>query len=126
MRPRRPEDFLPLTPLTFHILLVLAREKNHGYGLMKDIRERTEGGLDPATGTVYLALQRLEDDGLILDAKSERRKSGDTRRRYYRLSPLGLRVARAEAERLAGLVEMAAEVKLLGAAALTSRSGRDG
>ena len=125
MSPRRPEDFLPLTPLTFHILLVLAREKNHGYGLMKEIRERTEGGLDPATGTVYLALQRLEDDGLIL-AVSSKRRQGDTRRRYYRLSPLGLRVARAEAERLAGLVEMAAEVKLLGAAALTSRSGRDG
>jgi DNA-binding PadR family transcriptional regulator len=113
MSDRRPSDFIPLTPLTFHILAALARGKNHGYGLMKEIRERTDGALDPATGTVYLALQRLEDDGLILDAARERRKRGDTRRRYYRLSPLGLRVAKAEAERLAGLVELAVEADLL-------------
>ena len=59
------EQLLPLTPLSLHILLALAAGDNHGYGLMKEVRERTNGTINPATGTVYLALQRLEDEGLV-------------------------------------------------------------
>lgn len=111
-------DLIPLTPLSFHILLALASEPNHGYGLMKEIRARTDGRLHPATGTVYLALQRLEDDGVITPADRKLRKGDDARRRYYRLTNFGKQVARAEARRLAALLGHALEVDLLPASAV--------
>ena len=120
MSDRDPSELLPLTPISFHILLALASAENHGYGLMKEIRERSDGRLRPATGTVYLALQRLEDDDLVTDATRKPRSRDDPRRRYYRLTPFGRRVARAEAERLARLVGMANDVNLLGRDALAS------
>ena len=66
------QQIIPLTPLTFHILLSLAGGDRHGYGLMKEIRERTQGQLNPATGTVYLALQRLLDGEMVEDTPRER------------------------------------------------------
>ena len=117
MAPRDPSDFVPLTPLTLHILLSLAGEDQHGYGLMKEVRERTDGRLNPATGTVYLALQRLEDDGMI-QTQRRHRAGEDERRRYYRLTAFGKRVVSAEVERLASIVGLAADRKLLTPAAL--------
>jgi DNA-binding PadR family transcriptional regulator len=80
---------------------------------MKDIRERTEAGISPATGTVYLALQRLEDDGLVADTPRPKGADDDTRRRYYRLTRFGRRVVAAEAERLLALAQQAANARII-------------
>ena len=103
-RSHETDDYLPLTPLFFHVLLALGEKTRHGYGIIKEIEERSDGKFRPGTGTLYLALQRLESKGLIADAGTRR---GDPRRRYYRLTPLGARVARAEAKRLGELVAIA-------------------
>ena len=104
-----PEQFLPLTPLSFHILLTLAAGDSHGYGLMKEVKVRTNSSLNPATGTVYLALQRLEDAGLVGDGGLETPSDGGVARRRWTITPLGREVAAAEARRLVGLVEMAVD-----------------
>ncbi len=104
---------LPLTPLSFQILLALADGERHGYGIMKEIDRRTKGRMTPATGPLYLAAQRLMDQGLI--AESEKRPApelDDQRRRYYRLTEFGRRVATAEVERMAHLVGIALEKRL--------------
>src|SRR5216110_1770279 len=93
--------FLPLSPQQFHILLALTDAERHGYGIILEIAERTGGGMRLGTGTLYTALARLVGGGLI--AESPRRPSAaedDDRRRYYRLTPLGRGVLRAEAARL--------------------------
>jgi DNA-binding PadR family transcriptional regulator len=103
-----PRDFLPLTPQQFHILLALTGAHLHGYGIIRDIAERTGGGLRLGTGTLYTALARLE--ALALVDESHRRAPAhedDDRRRYYRLTPLGRAVLQAETERLAALVRHA-------------------
>jgi len=104
---------LPLTPLSFQILLALADGERHGYGIMKEIDRRTKGRMTPATGPLYLAAQRLMDQGLI--AESEKRPApelDDQRRRYYKLTEFGRRVATAEVERMAHLVGVALEKRL--------------
>ncbi|UCG88929.1 MAG: helix-turn-helix transcriptional regulator [Gemmatimonadota bacterium] len=104
---------LPLTPLSFQILLALADGERHGYGIMKEIDRRTKGRMTPATGPLYLAAQRLMDQGLI--AESEKRPApemDDQRRRYYKLTEFGRRVAAAEVERMAHLVGVALEKRL--------------
>ncbi len=108
-----PEKLLPLTPLSLHLLLALAASKNYGYGLMKEVRERTNGAINPATGTVYLALQRLGDEGLVGDGGLETPVEGGVARRSWAITPFGRRVAAAEARRLVGLVEMALDRDLL-------------
>ena len=108
-----PEQLLPLTPLSLHILLALAARDNHGYGLMKEVRERTNGAVNPATGTVYLALQRLEDEGLVGDGGLETPADGGVARRSWAITDFGRQVAAAEARRLVGLVEMALDRDLL-------------
>ena len=108
-----PEQLLPLTPLSLHILLALAAGENHGYGLMKEVRERTNGAINPATGTVYLALQRLEDEGLVGDGGLGTPGDGGVPRRSWAITAFGRRVAAAEARRLVGLVEMALDRDLL-------------
>lgn len=103
-----PRDFLPLTPQQFHILLALAGAHLHGYGIIRDIADRTEGALRLGTGTLYTALARLET--LQLVDESDRRappEEDDDRRRYYRLTPLGRAVLKAETERLEALVRLA-------------------
>lgn len=107
-------SLLPLTPLSFQILLALVDGERHGYGIMKEIERRTRGRMTPATGPLYLAAQRLMDQGLI--AESENRPApelDDQRRRYYELTPFGRQVAVAEVERMAYLVGVAFEKKLV-------------
>jgi DNA-binding PadR family transcriptional regulator len=99
---------LPLPPSAFHILMALAEEERHGYAIMQDVAARTGGHLKLSAGTLYRSIQRMLEQGLI--AESPRRPApdiDDERRRYYRITPLGVAVARAEARRLAQLVRMA-------------------
>jgi DNA-binding PadR family transcriptional regulator len=121
---RIPEDLLPLTPLSFHILLALAAGERHGYGLMKEIRERTGGRINPATGTVYLALQRLEEEELVGDGGLQAQPEGGVPRRSWAITPFGRTVAAAEAQRLVGLVELAFDNHLLNAANLAALNER--
>ena len=109
-----PELFLPLTPAMFHILLALADRERHGYHIMQEVDERTEGKVRLGPGTLYGSIKRMLADGMI-EETDERPDPDmdDERRRYYRLTNFGNRVARAEAERLAGLVKTARRKKLL-------------
>ena len=100
------ERFLPLTPVVLEIAMALAAGERHGYDIMQDVERRTEGRIVLHPGTLYRALARLLDQKLI-EELGERRDDDDERRRYYRLTPLGRAVARAEVERLAGQVSAA-------------------
>lgn len=94
-----PRGFLPLTPVAFEALLALAGESRHGYAILQDIENRTRD--KPNAGTLYRAIARLVDTGLV--EESERRPGpdeDDARRRYYGLTPLGHAVLQAEAARL--------------------------
>jgi DNA-binding PadR family transcriptional regulator len=106
---RELERFLPLTPVVFEMLLALAASDRHGYSIMQEVERRTDGRSVLHPGTLYRALGRLLDTGLIeeIDEPHARPDSDDERRRYYRLTPLGHRVARAEADRLASQVSAA-------------------
>lgn len=117
---RPAESFLPLTHVVYHVLLSLADDARHGYGIIKDVEERTGGRLVLEAGTLYAAIKRLRDDGIILEGETPTRT--DPRRRYYRLSPLGRAVLRAESERLAELVEMARDARVLPPAAPEGRA----
>ena len=109
------EAFLPLTHLSYHVLLVLAGTKLHGYGIIKEVYERTDGAMDLETGTLYAAIKRLRDEALIDVATPPQGDAGaDTRRRYYALTDLGTKVLEAESDRLARLVSLAREKKLVG------------
>jgi DNA-binding PadR family transcriptional regulator len=108
------QSLLPLTHLTYHVLLVLAGTKLHGYGIIKDVYERTGGVMDLETGTLYAAIKRLRDDGLIEVAEPPvDGDSTDSRRRYYQLTDFGGAVLAAESERLAALVGLAREKNLV-------------
>lgn len=110
-RSRRRADadaFLPLPEATFHILLALTEGDLHGYAILQDVERRTGGKVRLGAGTLYRSVQRMLEQGLIVE--SRRRPSpeaDDARRRYYRLTSLGEAVARAEMERLSELVELA-------------------
>jgi DNA-binding PadR family transcriptional regulator len=112
---RDPESFLPLTAVAFEVLLVLAEGGRHGYDIMLEIERRTGGRVSLNPGTLYRALDRLTRQGLLnaslLAVDSTR--TGTEPRRLYSLSPLGSRVASAEAERLADQVRAALAVRLL-------------
>src|SRR5215211_1038511 len=102
------DALLPLPPATFHILVALAREDRHGYAIIQDVEQRTGGELRLSAGTLYRSIQRMLEQGLLVE--STRRPApaeDDERRRYYRLTPFGTAVARAEARRLSELVRMA-------------------
>jgi DNA-binding PadR family transcriptional regulator len=107
-RPKDPDELLPLTPAVFHILLALMGQERHGYGIMKEIEAQTEGEMLLRAGTLYQAIKRMLDLGLI-EESAERPDPDldDERRRYYRLSGLGHKVARAETERLRKLLQIA-------------------
>lgn len=117
----------PLPHLSFHILLALADGDRHGYGILKEIEERAGGWIPPSTGALYLALQRLEQRGWVEESPERPDPAeDDARRRYYRLTPEGRRVAEQESERLAALVSAAVEKRLVPAAALPHpRAGDD-
>lgn len=111
---RDPGRFLPLTPAMFHVLLALADGEKHGYAILKEVARRTGGQVEMRAGTLYTVLKRFLADDLI--EESEERPDpalDDERRRYYRLTDLGLAVARAEADRLAETLRQA-RVKLKG------------
>lgn len=99
-------NLLPLTDAMFHILLALAGEARHGYGILLEIEERTGGSLRLGTGTLYTSIRRLRDKGLVQEEGRERGRE-DERRIYYRLTPLGARATAAEARRLESLVAQA-------------------
>lgn len=109
-----PESQLPLSSAVFHILLALADEERHGYGIMQEVERRTEGQVHLAPGTLYGAIKRLLEKGLIeeVDERPDP-ELNDERRRYYRLTHFGLRVLEAEAERLSALVRQAQAKRLL-------------
>ena len=99
---------LPLTPPVFHILLALADEERHGYGIMQDVARQTNGALQLGAGTLYGCLKRMFAAGLV--EESDERPDpelDDERRRYYRMTALGRKTVRAEAARLAGAVTAA-------------------
>ena len=115
-----PESFLPLTPAAFHILLALADGEKHGYGIMREVTTQTEGKMRLGPGTLYGTIKRMLTDGWI--EESDERPDpelDDERRRYYRLTDLGQRLARVEAERLASLVSVARAKRLVGRTALS-------
>jgi DNA-binding PadR family transcriptional regulator len=114
----RTDAFLPLTPVAFEILLALADGEQHGYSIMREVERRSGGAVALHPGTLYRALARLLESGLIeeLDERPDP-EHDDERRRYYQLTARGIAVARAEAERLASQVASARARKLLGAKA---------
>lgn len=102
-----PESFLPLRPHWFHVLLSLTNQEQHGYGIMQEVLERTDGKVRLWPATLYGTLKRLMDEDLI--EESDERPApevDDARRRYYRLTNLGRRVLAAESERLEELVRV--------------------
>jgi DNA-binding PadR family transcriptional regulator len=103
-RPRGTDEHLPLRQVEFHILLSLASGERHGYGIIQDIEARGETSV-PDVGTMYRALARMVESGLI-EAATRRSApdEGDERRNYYRITDAGLRAARAEARRLEALM----------------------
>ncbi len=103
----------PLTPLTYQILLSLADEPRHGYGIIKEIEERSGSAAAPSTGALYLALQRMEEEGLIAESAERPRDDEDRRRRYYRITARGREGAEAESIRLSRLLATARARNLL-------------
>jgi DNA-binding PadR family transcriptional regulator len=113
---KKQPDLLPLTPPVFHILLALADEERHGYGIMQDVARQTNDALQLGPGTLYGCLKRMLAAGLVeeSDERPDLEPIGeqhDERRRYYRMTALGRSTVRAEAGRLAGAVS-AAKAKL--------------
>jgi DNA-binding PadR family transcriptional regulator len=101
------DTMLPLPAAAFHILLALSGGDCHGYGIIQDVEARTSGMLRLSPGTLYRTIQRLLEQGLIEEPRRPARSSDDPRRRYYRLTPFGEAVARAETRRLTELVRLA-------------------
>lgn len=102
------DALLPLPPVTFHILLALADEDRHGYAIIQDVAMRTGGELKLSAGTLYRSIQRMLEQGLIVETRERPAPElDDERRRYYRITPFGETVARAEARRLTRLVRLA-------------------
>jgi DNA-binding PadR family transcriptional regulator len=113
--PVDPRSFLPLTPLAFQVLLALADTERHGYGIIREVGERTDGLNKLRTGTLYTLLQRLLDEGLIsaTDTPAQPEDKHDERRKYYGLTTLGREVLAAEATRLQSLVGEAQRKRVL-------------
>lgn len=109
-----PEELLPLPHLPLHVLLALSAEESmHGWAIIKRVEEMTDGRTCPSTGSLYLAMGRLKERGLLEEIAAPD-ADADARRKYYRITPFGRRVIEAESRRLAGLVEMARASRLLG------------
>lgn len=102
-------DLLPLPLATFHILLCLGGDERHGYAIMQEVAARTGGELTLSPATLYRSIHRMREQGLIEESRRRPEPGEDERRRYYRITEMGLRVARAEAARLAALVGYARE-----------------
>ena len=108
------EARLPLTPAVFHILLALADGERHGYAIMREVAAQTDGQMRLGPGTLYGSIRRMLADGVIEESDTRPDPAvDDERRRYYRLTDFGLRVTRAEAQRLAQLLQIAQSKHLL-------------
>ncbi|HYN10948.1 MAG TPA: PadR family transcriptional regulator [Vicinamibacterales bacterium] len=104
----KPESLLPLQTAVFHILIALADRDRHGYAIMQDVAARTDGKVQLSAGTLYSSIRRMLEQGLIEELdRSPDPSSTDERRRYYRLTRFGKRVAAAEVGRLNTLVQQA-------------------
>lgn len=102
------DSLLPLPPATFHILMAIAEEDRHGYAIIQDVAARTDGALKLSAGTLYRSIQRMLEQGLIVETQERPAPElDDERRRYYRITTFGTAVARAEARRLTQLVKLA-------------------
>jgi len=101
------KDFLPLNPATLHILLALAGDDLHGYGIMLEVARQSEGAYKLGPGTLYDNLQRLMDQDLVHQVAKKPGENDDPRRRYYRLTSTGRKVLSAEISRLEGVVRQA-------------------
>ena len=114
MRDPAPDSLLPLQLGVFHILIALADRDRHGYSIMQDVAARTEGKVQLSAGTLYSSIRRMLEQGLIEElTESPDPTSSDERRRYYRLTRFGRRVAAAEVARLNALVRQARETGLV-------------
>lgn len=103
-----PESLLPLPAATFHILMAVAEEDRHGYAIIQDVEERTGGELRLSAGTLYRSIQRMLEQGLLMEVRERPAPEwDDERRRYYRITAFGTKVARAESARLAQLLKLA-------------------
>jgi DNA-binding PadR family transcriptional regulator len=112
---RDPEAMLPLTPAMFHILLALADGERHGYSIMQEIAAQTQGKIRIGPTTLYRSIKSMLADGLIVEVDERPDPTlDDERRRYYRLTPFGQRVAVAEAQRLEQAVAVARKKPMLG------------
>jgi DNA-binding PadR family transcriptional regulator len=111
-----PTTYLPLSPAVFHVMVSLGDADRHGYAIIKDVDQRTGGAERLGAGTLYAILKRLLDDRLIAEVPGASVGTDDQRRRYYRLTPLGRRVARAEVERLERASTLARSTRLFGRA----------
>jgi DNA-binding PadR family transcriptional regulator len=101
------DDLLPLPTATFHILVALSDADRHGYAIMQEVAERTDGRTKLNAGTLYTTIHRLLEQGLIAELDSRAaRGDDDSRRRYYRLTPAGRHVAQRELARLSELVAL--------------------
>ena len=106
-KPPEPDSFLHLKPHVFHVLLSLADEEQHGYGIMQEVLDRTDGKVRLWPATLYGTLKRLMDEDLIAESGDRPAPDrDDARRRYYRLTKLGRRVLNAECQRLQDLVSV--------------------
>jgi DNA-binding PadR family transcriptional regulator len=102
------DALLPLPTATFHILLAIAKEDRHGYAVIQDVEQRTGGEIRLSAGTLYRSIQRMLEQGLLRETRDRPAPEfDDERRRYYRITPFGQAVARAEAHRMSELVRMA-------------------
>ena len=110
---RDTAELLPLKPVDLQLLLALAGEELHGYGLVLAIERATDGLLKLDPGNLYRVIKRLLDDGLVAESLARRESAGEERRRYYRITPLGRRVLAAELRRLESLVRSPAARALI-------------
>ena len=112
---QNPEDILPLTPAVLHILLALADGEKHGYAIMKEVDQVSQGQVNMGPGTLYGSIKRMLQSGLV--AETDERPDpqlDDERRRYYCLTGLGKRVLSAEVKRLEALVAVSRRKQVLG------------
>ena len=102
-----PSSFLPLPQAQFHVLVALTNGERHGYAIMRDVESSSDGTVRMGPATLYGTLKKLVDQGFAEELGRRPAGDDDQRRRYYRLTGLGQRVCAAEADRLAGLVQIA-------------------
>ena len=111
-RHRTASSDLPISPQVFYVLLAVAEQERHGYSIMQQVEARTEGRVRLLPGSLYSTLKRMLAADLISECESPDPQNDDARRRYYRITPEGRRVAEVELERIDALMEFAREQKL--------------